>query len=126
MNNRIIGFTLSTVFAAAALSSCSGENSSVSRQQVDNSLKNAGATFHTAVDKTSESMKELGPRLDAAKQKAQSLTPALDKAEQGVKNAGSGLGKVGLQIGNSIDSSAKAIKQGMSRSESKPSGHSKN
>ncbi len=125
MNNRIIGLTLTSLFAVVALSSCAGENAKVSREQVDNSLKNAGNTFHTAVDKTSESLKELGPKVDAAKEKAKSYTPELNKAEQGVKNFGSGLGKVGMQIGNSIDNSAKAVKQEMSKPAAKTSEHSK-
>lgn len=123
MNNKTIGFALTSIFAAVSLSSCSGEKANVSREQVNDSLKNAGAIFHTAVEKTSESMKQLGPRLDAAKKTA---APQLDNAEQQVKNVGGDLGRVGLQFGNAIDSSAKAIKQGISQPASKTSAHHPN
>jgi len=111
MKNIVFSQAFFCLVAAVGLSSCTGNNANLSREQVDNSMKNAASTFHQAAEKTSESMKELGPKMQGAKEKAETMGPALDKAEQQVKSAGSELGKVGMKFGNAIDNTAKGIKQ---------------
>ncbi len=113
MKNTAISQVVLSLVAAIGLSSCAG-NSTLSREQVDNSMKNAASSFHQAAQKGSESFKELGPKMQIAKEKVESMGPALNKAEQGVKSAGRDLGKLGTQVGNAIDNTAKDIKQDFS------------